>query len=433
MSNVVRVVLARRYDLVVGDTFQLFYRGIVEAVNPFVYDILSICEVGRNFPRYYEYTPEEVGEYPLTVSVYDNEKKLLAKGETLLCVHEVKKSPNRKINILCVGDSLTADGEWVCETHRRLTANGGEPKGLGLSGFRFIGTCIKDKVGYEGYGGWQWTNYLQTSDNAKTSVWIECKHKKDVCDQHSVWKDEHGNLWTLETIEKNCLKLNRTKQHSGKIPSPKSTLQHYKNAENTDDILVTNAYTEIVNPFLNTATSQVDFKAYCSKNGFESIDAVYFLLTWNGLNNEDCNMEEHCRQLVLQGKQLVDILHLQYPKAKVKIMGLQIPSVNGGTGANYGATLPYCDDYGLTKFVMEVNRLYEAWTFEKEYCDFTEFIQISGQFDSDYNMPATEKKVNTRSQKTETIGSNGVHPLPEGYLQIADAVFRNLVKEFAEK
>lgn len=47
------------------------------------------------------------------------------------------------------------------------------------------------------------------------------------------------------------------------------------------------------------------------------------------------------------------------------------------------------------------------------------------------NMPYTEKCVNTRNSKKEIIGINGCHPLSEGYLQIADAAYRNMVKSFA--
>ncbi len=149
MNDFVRVVLPKSYDLVVGDTFQLFYRGIIEAVNPYCYDILALCEKGSNFPRYFEFTPEEEGEHHLTVNVYANDKTLLASGQTMLKVHAAKGSPKQPVNILCVGDSLTSNGMWVAEAHRRLTAAGGEPKGHGLSGFRFIGTCTKDAVGYE--------------------------------------------------------------------------------------------------------------------------------------------------------------------------------------------------------------------------------------------------------------------------------------------
>jgi len=159
---------------------------------------------------------------------------------------------------------------------------------------------------------------------------------------------------------------------------------------------------------------------------------VYIMLTWNGQNAERPPIAEFCQSLVGKGKAFVDILHEQYPQALVKIMGLQIPSMNGGTGTSYGAKLPYCDDYDLTRFVLELNRAYESWTREDAYCGFMEFINISGQFDSDNNMPYTEKPVNTRSKVTEKVGTNGVHPLTEGYLQIGDAVFRNMVKSFCQ-
>ena len=45
---------------------------------------------------------------------------------------------------------------------------------------------------------------------------------------------------------------------------------------------------------------------------------------------------------------MADKIHSAYPDALIRIVGLQVPSVNGGTGASYGARLPYCDDYLLT-------------------------------------------------------------------------------------
>ncbi|MDF2675663.1 MAG: hypothetical protein K0R09_3935, partial [Clostridiales bacterium] len=35
MSDSIHISLPDQYDLVVGDTFQLFYRGVVEASNPY--------------------------------------------------------------------------------------------------------------------------------------------------------------------------------------------------------------------------------------------------------------------------------------------------------------------------------------------------------------------------------------------------------------
>ena len=52
----VNVYLPKKFDLVVGDTFQMFYRGIIDSPNPYIYDILAVCEKGRNCPRYFEFT-----------------------------------------------------------------------------------------------------------------------------------------------------------------------------------------------------------------------------------------------------------------------------------------------------------------------------------------------------------------------------------------
>lgn len=425
----VRVVLPISYDLVVGDTFQLFYRGVIEAVNPYGYNIVALCEKGRNYPRYFEFIPEETGTYKLTITVFANDKSVIAHGETDLCVFEARRSPEKEVNILCIGDSLTASGIWVREAHRRLTATDGEPCGLGLSGFRFIGSKRQGMTGWEGYGGWTWDSYMTCGSYQEAAVWIDCRHEKTVADQHSVWRDETGNLWELETIEDGRLKFNRKMNRSVK-PKPGTKLCHVENAVSTECIMVKESRYEAPNPFWNEEESRVDFISYCHRLGVASIDAVYIMLTWNGQNADRPPIKEYCENLVTKGKAFVDILHKQYPQALIKIMGLQIPSINGGTGASYGAKLPYCDAYDLTGFVLQLNRAYESWTREETYCDYLEFINISGQFDSENNMPYTDKPVNIRSNIMEKVGINGVHPLNEGYLQIGDAVYRNMVKSF---
>jgi len=89
--------------------------------------------------------------------------------------------------------------------------------------------------------------------------------------------------------------------------------------------------------------------------------------------------------------------------------------------------LPYCDDYGLVRYIMELNLAYKAWAEEPEYCEFVEHINVSGQLDADNMFPSIEKPVNVRSRKMERVGVNALHPLPEGYMLIADAAFRNMV------
>ena len=53
------IFLAKEYDLVVGDTFELFYRGIICLHNPYKYYILVRCPKGNPYPRYYTFMPKE--------------------------------------------------------------------------------------------------------------------------------------------------------------------------------------------------------------------------------------------------------------------------------------------------------------------------------------------------------------------------------------
>ena len=425
MKNEIKVFLPEKFDLVKGDVFQLFYRGVVDAPDPFVYDILSVCEKGRNYPRYFEFLPEEEGEYELSIYVYGAGKQLLGEGKTVLKVVE-QKAPEKNVNILCVGDSLTAGGEWVGEAKRRLTENGGEPFGVGYKNINFVGNCNKNGASFEAFGGWRWESFYNC---VHSSVWIECDHDKTAVDQHSLWEDEQGSLWVLETIEKERLKFNRAYLHAEPVPES-GVLKCFDYATNTSPIKIKKSFEEQNSPFINSETNEADVRWYLDKNNIDNLDLVYILLGTNGWmpqKYEELTDEDYARFHADNGRKLADLIHKASPNAKIKVLGLIGCSVNGGTGTSYGARLPYCDDYGYMHFTMLLNKAYEDWTNEEKYKDFMEFINLSGQVDADHAFPSEEKRVNTRSTATEIIGTNGAHPSYEGYMQIADAVWRNMV------
>lgn len=434
MSDQIRIVLPQKYDLVVGDTFQLYYRGVIEAPNPYVYSIVPICEKGRNFPRYFEYLPEESGDHKLTLCVYDAHRNLLGKGETTLHVVSPEK-PKNCTNILVIGDSLTEGGQWINEVRRRITENGGEPNGLGFTNaIRFVGS----KNGYypdsrnEGYGGWHWDSFL---NNAPGAMWVECPNNRTVEDQHSLWQDVNGALWQLETLQIDYLKFNRYKDHTSPRPEH-GPLIHYANALDTSPIEFISSSDAGATPFMNPKTGEIDFTDYCKRNNIDRIDAVYVFLGSNGLMGIEAlthTRPEYCQIVVNKGKKLVGYIKEAFPNVKVKIMGLPLESVNGGIGSNYGAALPLTDGYENLYFKKELDLAYEAWCMEDGYKDFMEFINISGQFDCEYGYPSKQKPVNVRSDITERIDTNCCHPTLNGYYQFADAVYRNIVASFCQE
>lgn len=351
----INVFLPEEYDLAVNDNFQLFYRGVVQAVNPYQYAISVTCEKGQVFPRYFEWRPseEDVGSYALKLTVYDHNGVKLGADTTVLNVHAPKLESESK-NILCIGDSLTEAGYWVAETQRRFTELGGAPQGVGADYLNFVGT-VEKKVGdvttrYEGYGGWTWKTY---------------------CGEKS--------------------------------------------------------------PFYDESIGDISFKSYCEKNNIETLDVVYFLLTWNGMPSAYMTDFSTTDGHFFYARKLIDRLHEEYPNAIVRCMGIQMPSQNGGMGYNYNARHSYGNAYGMLVTAMHYNATLEELCLLSEYSGFVKYVDIAGQFDTDYNMPSYQKTVNNRNDITETMGNNGVHPSVNGYYQIADAAFRSLCEVFSNK
>ena len=70
--------LPHAYDLVVGETFELFYRGILNCVEPSVYDLefdwLTGPQSGASYRRKFVFTPteEDVGSRELRITLRDN-------------------------------------------------------------------------------------------------------------------------------------------------------------------------------------------------------------------------------------------------------------------------------------------------------------------------------------------------------------------------
>ncbi len=425
------VVLPKYFNLVVGDTFQLFYRGVIEAPNPYVYDILSICDVGKNCPRYFEFTPDAAGEYKLTINVYSAQKELLGSGSTILRAIEPHE-PKKPINVLCMGDSITQNGAWPCEAYRRLTAEDGEPRGLGYKNINFVGTKRREDIGYEGYGGWVWKTFVTKNP---TGVWFTCEHNMDASDQHSTWRDENGNLWKLETITSKMLKLLRLGNFSS-YPSVNSHLTHVENATHKDSIKIDKYADEAKTPFFNEEKGALDFTWYMERCGVDKIDYIYIMLGGNEIADSPVSVDLSspdetkalCERVAENAKEFIAIAREGFPGVKIKIMGLTVPSITGGMGASYGAKLPYCDKYGYSRYVLELNEAYENLCSNPEYSEYLEFINVSAQFDSEYAFPTVEKAVNIRCKQTEPVGTNGLHPTHEGYLMIADAVFRSMAE-----
>lgn len=419
----VEVNLPSQIYAVVGDTLQLFFRGIVKASNPYAHNIKVTCDIGAQTPRYFEVTPASahVGSHSLKIDIRDDAGNILKTKTTALVVKNTTSLAQSNKNVLCFGDSLTSGGVWCKEASRRLAGQGGTPAGLELSNVHFVGKLSNDGVGYFGAGGWSWRDFV-TSGRPAFRVQVS-----------GVTTVTYGATYTNNGHTYTILENNTTGGVGSLLLGVGSALDTptdggvLTKASGTGDETITfSSYSaDSQNPLWDYENDKMTFVPYANAYCDGSIDVVYTLLSWN----EQTRFRTDFSQILQDIKTFADTLHAEFPNAKLKIMGLQVPSVNGGLGANYGAGgSSYSDKLGLVVTVLNQNDAFAAFAADEDYSSFVEFVNVSSQFDSEYNMPFAEKNVNTRNgESKENIGTNGVHPSDAGQMQIADVVFRNII------
>lgn len=413
----IKLVLPKKIDLVVGETFELFYKGILNAIYPENYDFeFSFSNTlfnAKSYKRKLLWTPNESGTANTIVTVRNDNGDVVDKQTLTFHIHSIPNSPTTKKVVLCVGDSLTTNGEWVTEFYRRLTGTGGNPSGYGLSNIQFIGTKGNNGAKYVGDGGWQFCMYNAKSESADIQ-WIVTNHTKTSADQHSVYADSNGTQWKLETIESGKIKLIRTSGMAHTLTS--GTLTWVSGGSEHSNIIYTSSEIASGNPFWNESTGKVDFTNFATSQGVNSIDHCMVLLGWNDTSTP---YETYKSQVCT----FLDNILSAFPNCKITLLGLQVPS-RDGFGENYGVRWNY---YEKLQAVWKIQRLYEEICSETKYANNVEFAQVSSQFDTDYNHQKAERSVNTRNTTTEVIQTNGVHPATSGYLQISDVATRNFV------
>jgi hypothetical protein len=185
------------------------------------------------------------------------------------------------------------------------------------------------------------------------------------------------------------------------------------------------------------------------KSGGE-IKVLYVMLNFNGNEPWKEFSLDDVNDHIAYCKTFLDTFHSQdeYPNAKVRILTCYMPSPQGGMGYSYKAD-GWSDWYGICKMAWNLNKAYQELVKLPEYSSFVDIVDISSQFDSEYNYPLSYRAVNRRRQTsssntaiesnpdipalyTEYLHSNGVHPSTAGYYQLADAIYRSFVAEFGQ-
>lgn len=412
--------LPKQYDLVVDEPFELFFRGLVNSVSIDTYDFeLSYTDGknrGKGFHHKYWFVPteEDLGKHTLCIRLRGNEGDILDEASCTINVVKQPSAPKSERVVLLVGASDTGPGVWPSELGRRLLGTGGEPQGRGLTGISFIGSREKNGIRYEGYGGWTFRSYITANKRDDfMNLYGDFSDKDPTVDQHSFYRDEAGELWKLETIGKNKMKV-ICQNALGKLPTLEGgRLVHASGGKNLGDILYTSAERADANPFWSEEKGANDFAAYARRFGKDRIDEIVVTLTWNSFWWTPETYEATVREFVAS-------VHAYFPDCHINFVGGLFPS-RDGFAQNYGISWPWFPR-------LEVLRTFDAIRerMVEEDPVRLSFVPLASRYDSDNNGLYADFAVNTRNDKTVTLGSNGLHIAAPGQHQIADAVYAHL-------
>lgn len=424
---------------VVGDTLQLYYYDIINASNYRNYFIEIGCSIGRNYPRYYELTPEQsqVGNtYTFTVNVLKNDMSILKTRTTTLKVVDKLTSPETNKNILIVGASCEAPGIWPAELRRRLTETSGDgtsfmPTGLGLDNISFIGRKISlqvDDMKLEATGGWSWQTYVSSGVPAfRFHITVPPSSSIHLKDMY--WfpdDDPYANQRLLIVEEINMTEgigNIRCAVYGGWMTPTtivaSGTIRKYS-GDGPQTITYSSYEYESFNPFYNNSTEKLDFQNYCSLYCENSpIDYMIVCLGINGLSYGHMNSQ------INDAKKFLRAFHNEetgYPNGKVLLTLNHNADPTGGC-ADGGISFNSRKYYDMNRIL---NNLYIDLSNDSEFSSYVRVAPVCFEFDSENSLPKGNKRVNVRNERFELIGTNSVHPTQQGDYQISDVMYRTL-------
>lgn len=421
---------------VVGDKIQLYYNMFIHHVGD--YSLNIECSKGKNYPRYWEYTPtsNDVGSTNMKIQLLEVDGSVIEE-KTISIITKNATNPSSAKNILLVGDSLYMSGQIAIELSRRLKGTVGvatSPSALALSNFNIVGRLKNSDgtVGWEGTGGWSWGTYTSRNGMAGVRLTVtgitdvrlnqDCRYQIDGFTQQFYITEinaSDGNGYLFAAF------YGKGDIYNNQGLMPASGVMRKITGDGQEEINFTASQVESYQPFWNTETDSFDIKGYVDTYCDGHLEILCVQLGINSIISANPFTTDF-EGVLSEAKNFIDLVHSQLPNTKIYIATLPLPSQNGGLGSNYPAS--NADGSYLTAAwnykVHKVNDLYRSLTADANYNSFVSEIDVCAEMDSDNNYPYSDRQLNTRSTKTEQVGNNGVHPANEGYWQIADTWFR---------
>lgn len=312
----------------------------------------------HDYPRYVAYLPTEEETTELTFKLYDNAQNLLDTKTVELNIVS-STTPTTNTTVLFIGDSLVYYNRIPDEFYRIMTSSDSA-------------TTIKDTISIY--------NVFKPAGRKSSNINL-------IGTQKIAYKG-----WTPTTY------------HEGRSG------WQWKN------------FNSASSPFYNSSTKSLDFKNYCSKNGFNIPDVIYIGLGWNDTKNipiSDIDLTVDVSIIENNARTFLTALSSQLPDCKIRIWTQNVPGTRGGIGNHVYGAVAWSDEHRLKIWMQSMAEMYVK--LAKEFPN-VEVVWSTCMIDSEYSLQESNTKINYRITDTEVLGIDYVHPADSGMFQIADAI-----------
>ena len=427
-----RIILPSKIYAAVGVEFNLYKDAIVLGIDkglasPVNFSVEIVSNVGNDYERVYSLTPisSQVGEHPIVINVYNSNRKLVAtKTSSLVVIDNV--APASVKNILMIGDSTLDLGDVTTTLIGDFVGNAPKTWGANTRQFPLLN---------QGIGGWGVVNYTERGSVYKmyaTDYKLYTSAKQSGVDlrTHSVYKNE-TDTQRIEIYQVFTDKF----QYVVRKGTPVSGT-YTKVSGNGDNTLTLDIISpEYGNPFWNPDSNTLDLAYYKSRIGFNgSFDVVTMRMGINDSIFKNIHSDADFEVTLNRYKSLVDLFVADGAKVIVELPLTDVSDhdawgVKGAGSANTAGKNIYQAD--MWRWREAIIKTFDNGAYGNNVevgCAGLCVDRWYGYSATGTIVPVMPGKVATRLGVTSLMHNNSVHPNNGGYMQLADALYPQLLR-----
>lgn len=377
-----------------NEEFSFYFANFIHPIYPW-HDIVVECKYGKNLGHCWRINdyPSDIDEFDLAVKIYDECGEVVVQKKTVIELYD--QDITAPFKIVCIGDSFTHHMIYPAHMQNRL-------KNVYTCGTR----SYDGHVFGEGRGGWSYETYfsrhsLEKGERGPLKWTSPFLFPKEIAGKDYFGDMEHYEASQEENRSTCCF-------NGFEFSKIKEGQYYHKHGK---------LYTSSGELVADGVEWEFNFKKYLEKNGIENLDAVSLLMGANDLypyayEGAKETVSEYIKNIKTFIKAIKDA-----DENIAVIINLPIP---GSEQAAFAKT--YGCDASYKAYNYKMREGAKAILAEFEDMEGVYICPMAHAFDAENGFDKTSMRANLYCDTQVEIKDDTVHPNPDGYRQMGDAL-----------